>query len=104
MIGILLLFQATSGPSATVARAPALGNTSLVLADFDGGMPAGIRGRFIPCHTRPSCAELDSSAGNANTQEQNFLKWIRQTWAQFSALTASGLGWPGPKRDTSQSD
>lgn len=76
---------------------------SLVLADFDGGMPAGIRGRFIPCHTRPSCAELDSSAGNANTQEQNFLKWIQQTWAQFSALTASGLGWPGPKRDTSQS-
>lgn len=33
---ILLLFQAMSGPTAAIPEALVLGNTSLVLTDFDG--------------------------------------------------------------------
>lgn len=56
-------------------------------------------GKIYPL-SHSSSAELSSSAGNTQAQEQSLVKWIQQTWA--SSQLQEPLAWPGMAQNMAQ--
>lgn len=56
-------------------------------------------GKIYPL-SHSSSAELDSSAGNTQAQEQSLLKWVQQTWV--SSQLQEPLAWDGVAQNVAQ--